>query len=101
MATPIDGLEEAFLAFGVPQELLFDQMNAVLRAILSPTAGRASTTRISVSIDGSGFVECGKDVVLPGIAGLKHEDTTTRQHEDTAARRPRRHDDTKARRQDD
>lgn len=31
MATLIDGLEEAFLAFGgVPQELLFDQMKAVI-----------------------------------------------------------------------
>ncbi|MCC7180411.1 MAG: transposase [Acidobacteria bacterium] len=31
MPTLIDGLEEAFLAFGgVPQELLFDQMKAVI-----------------------------------------------------------------------
>jgi transposase len=31
MATLIDGLEEAFLSFGgVPQELLFDQMKAVI-----------------------------------------------------------------------
>ena len=31
MATLIDGLEDAFLSFGgVPQELLFDQMKAVI-----------------------------------------------------------------------
>ena len=40
MATLIDGLEDAFLAFGgVPQELLFDQMKAVITRDLRVEGG--------------------------------------------------------------
>jgi transposase len=48
MATLIDGIEEAFLYFGgVPQELLFDQMKAVITRDLRLEGGRSCAMRSS------------------------------------------------------
>ena len=89
MATPIDGLEEAFLAFAVPQELLFDQMNAVItrdtlaysRTFLNDAdLGqhrrqwlRRARERRRVPRDS-------------GFEARRHDDTTTPRHEDTKTR---------------